>query len=120
MNYARDAGLTGRIYNDFTWGGYLLYSWPEQKVFIDGQSDLYGPEITQTHLDIADLLQPGWRDLLNQWDISLMIVRSNSPLASEAARHGTWSVWYRDAMAAILQRDGTDRTAGIQPDCGLR
>ncbi len=119
VNQARAAGLHGRIYNDFIWGGYLLYAWPEQKVFIDGQTDLYGPEITETYLKIADL-QPGWRDLLDKWDISLLIVRSDSPLASEAAHDGTWSVWYCDATAAILQRGGTDRAAGIQPDCALR
>ena len=27
---AREEKLTGRIYSEFIWGGYLLYAWPEQ------------------------------------------------------------------------------------------
>ena len=36
---ARAEKLQGRIFHDFIWGGYLLYAWPEQKVFIDGGTD---------------------------------------------------------------------------------
>ena len=39
---ARAAGLTGRMYNELAWGGYILHAWPEQRVFIDGQTDFYG------------------------------------------------------------------------------
>ena len=31
----------------------MLLKWPEQKVFIDGQTDFYGDELTRTHGDIA-------------------------------------------------------------------
>ncbi len=119
VSEARAAGLQGRIYNEFIWGGYLLYAWPEQKVFIDGQTDLYGDKVTTQYLSIANL-QPGWRGLLDQWDIALMIVRSNSPLANEAVHDGNWGVWYCDATAVILQRGAPNRAAGIKPDCALQ
>ena len=76
---ARAAGLTGRMYNEFTWGGYLLFAWPEQKVFIDGQTDFYGEELTRTHVHIQGLY-PGWRDLLKKWDVSLVIMPTGSSL----------------------------------------
>ena len=52
---ARRAHLTGRIYSEFIWGGYLLYAWPEQKVFIDGGTDHYGEDLVQEHLQLASL-----------------------------------------------------------------
>ena len=71
----REAGLQGRIYNDFIWGGYLLANWPEQKVFIDGQTDFYGEDIARQHMRIM-ALSPGWRELMATWKIELVLVPS--------------------------------------------
>ena len=105
VKQARAANLSGRIYNDFAWGGYILYAWPEQKVFIDGQTDFYGEALTKTYAQIADL-DPGWREALRTWDVSLVIVPSDSRLAAELALDSRWSVWYRDKTAVILKRNG--------------
>ncbi len=118
VSEARAANLQGHIFNEFPWGGYLLYAWPEQKVFIDGQTDLYGADITRQYVDIVDL-QPGWRSLLDKWNVSLLIVQSNSPLANEVVHDGNWGVWYCDATAVILQRGASNRASGIKPDCAL-
>jgi hypothetical protein len=105
---AREAGLTGRIYNDFIWGGYMLFAWPEQKVFIDGQTDFYGEELTRTHTTIA-ALSPGWRDKLKKWDISLVLMPGQSSLSHELVREPMWHLWYCDSTAVILQRRDSTR-----------
>lgn len=112
---AREAGLTGRIYNEFTWGGYLLFAWPEQKVFMDGQTDFYGEELTRTHIRIQTLY-PGWRDLLRQWDISLVIMPTTAPLVHELARDPAWRIWHCDPTAAILQRESSSTSTPVDPD----
>src|SRR5690606_9303136 len=58
---ARSEGYSGRLFHDFVWGGYILYDWPEQKVFIDGGTDFYGPELMASHMNVVGM-QPGWRD----------------------------------------------------------
>ena len=115
---ARSAGLNGRIFNEFSWGGYILYAWPEEKVFIDGQTDLYGEAVARDFLTVWDL-EPGWRDVLDRWDISLVMVPTSSPLGDELARDPGWGIWHCDATAVILQRGGSDRSSGISPDCPL-
>ena len=100
---ARKAGLDGRIYNEFIWGGYLLKEWPEQKVFIDGQTDFYGDDLTREHMRIA-MLQPGWRDLLRGRDIELALIPSTSALAHELVRDPGWAIWHCDSTAVLLQR----------------
>ena len=42
---ARRAGLDGRMFSHFVWGGYLMHEWPEQRVFIDGGTDHYGEKL---------------------------------------------------------------------------
>lgn len=100
---ARTEHLEGHVFSEFVWGGYVIYGWPEQKIFIDGGTDFFGEDIFREYAKIKQL-DPGWRDLLAKRDISLMLLRRESTLAHELARDGRWSVWYCDSLAVLLQR----------------
>ena len=102
---ARTVGVEGRIFHDFIWGGYMLYAWPEQKVFIDGGTDFYGPKLMSTYMDVVGL-QPGWRDTLAARDIGLVLMPTRSPMVHELAHDG-WQVRYCDPTAALLALDST-------------
>lgn len=103
MARARADHLTGRLFTSFTWGGYQLYAWPEQPVFIDGGTDFYGEAVLKDYLDIWTL-QAGWRDRLASWNIGRAILPSRSPLAAELGREPGWREWYRDSTAVGLVR----------------
>jgi hypothetical protein len=102
---ARAEQLRGRIYHSFIWGGYLIYAWPEQRVFIDGGTDFYGTDLLKNYMAIGGLA-PGWRDSLAQWNISLALVQPSSSLAHELLREPGWRLHDCDATAALLQRAG--------------
>jgi hypothetical protein len=116
---ARAAGLKGRIFNDFIWGGYLLLKWPEQKVFIDGQTDFYGEDLTRTHIRIATVY-PGWRDLLRKWDVSLVMVPGKYSLSHELVRDPHWRIWSCDSTAVVLQRSDDSLDLGFDADSAER
>lgn len=101
VRVARDARLTGRLYSEFTWGGYILYAWPEQRVFIDGQTDFYGDSIMRDYRTIH-AVEPGWRDRLARWRIDLALVETNSPLADALTRDSGWRAVHRDSTATTF------------------
>lgn len=101
--WARAQGLGGRVFHEFIWGGYILYAWPEQLVFIDGGTDFYGPALMRTYLQVVGA-QPGWRDTLSARDVSLVLLPAHAPVVAELARDGGWRVRYCDSTAALLQR----------------
>jgi hypothetical protein len=103
IRYARGAGLEGRMFNAFIWGGYILYAWPEQRVFIDGQTDFYGEALTREYARIAGTL-PGWREGLDERSIELVIVPSGSPLSAALADEPGWRTAHRDSTAVVYQR----------------
>jgi len=103
MAHARNDGKHGRLFTAFTWGGYQLFAWPEEKVFIDGGTDFYGEEILRNYLDIWTL-QPEWRTRLASWRIDQAILPVKSPLAAELGRDPEWVEWYRDSVAVGLER----------------
>ncbi len=102
---ARAAGLQGRMFNEFIWGGYLIYAWPEQRVFIDG--GFYGEKMTRAYAQIL-FRGPGWREAMRKWDISLALIPSGSALAFDLVQEPGWSIWHCDETAVVLSRnDGT-------------
>lgn len=106
---ARAAGLQGRMYNNFIWGGYLLLDWPEQRVFIDGGTDHYGEKLFNEWIQVWNL-EPGWRDVMHRWKIDFALIPPESRLADELKRDHGWTEWYRDSTAVILRRPADDGT----------
>jgi hypothetical protein len=93
----------GNTFNDFMWGGYLLYrTWPEYKVFIDGQTDFYGEALTREYEQVMFVLD-GWEDVLEKYDVAWVIIPANSILADELAEQG-WQELYCDATTTILKK----------------
>jgi hypothetical protein len=103
VRWARTAGLRGRIFSEFTWGGYLLYAWPEMPVFIDGQTDFYGEALTRDYVRIASL-DPGWRDRLAAWGVDLALLPADAKLAAALATEPGWRSLYHDSTASIFAR----------------
>jgi hypothetical protein len=94
----------GHMFNNFIWGGYVLHElWPAQRVFIDGQTDFYGEALTQEYLDVQDV-KPGWRDVLDRYDVQWILFPSDSALEQVLIASGNWDTVYRDSMAVILTR----------------
>jgi hypothetical protein len=110
---ARKAGLEGRIYNDFTWGGYIIYAWPEQKVFIDGGTDFYGPDLMRTWQMIRDL-QPGWRDSLAHFGVNLVLMPPDAAMVHELLRESGWKLRDCDATAALLQKSAGTQASSTE------
>lgn len=94
----------GELFNEFTWGGYLLYRlYPHKRVFIDGQTDFYGEALTREYLQILNA-EPGWQETLRKYNVQWVIVPPSRPLAKELARSGDWREWFRDETAVVWVR----------------
>ena len=113
---ARAAGLQGNMFNWFTWGGYILYAWPEQRIFIDGMTDFFGAGLMRSYLAV-DGLENGWRGEFKRFDISMVIVPPRHRLVHALRGTGEWRSWYEDQIATILVRDAvaTPVTASDRP-----
>jgi len=102
VDHLRESGFVppGPVYNEFIWGGYLLYAWPEIPVFIDGQTDFYGEELTREYRDIR-FIKPGWQELLAKRKVEWILVPPDSPLAGALDLLEDWDLSYLDDTAAM-------------------
>ena len=91
---------SGRMFNAFDWGGYiLLHLWPEQKTFIESHTDVTG-EATRKYETIITL-QDGWQDIFDQYHITWAVIPPAWPLSRELIAHG-WEIIHEDQTALIL------------------
>jgi hypothetical protein len=98
-----ELGPSGNLFNEMPWGGYLLYTRPEVAVFIDGQTDFYGEELSKDYLRIREFA-PGALELLNRYSIDWVLVRSTVPLVQGLQVTPAWTCPYRDGTAALCVR----------------
>ena len=80
----------GVLLNEYDWGGYLIFNLPERPVFIDGRYVPYLGGVLEDYRALIGL-RPGWRDLLDRYKISELLLRPERPLAV-ALREDGWRV----------------------------
>jgi len=98
----RESPPGDHVFNQFVWGGYLVYCChPEIPVFIDGQTDYYGPELTREY-DRAIRGLPGWREVFDKYDIDWVLISPDSGLAQVLAEADDWRERYRDDTAVVF------------------
>lgn len=99
--------IRGNIFNDHTWGYYLLWRlYPDRKVFIDTRLSLYGDHWFNRYGAIYFGV-PGSETLLDRLDIACAMLPWSYDLASRAIFFTSpeWRTIYWDDVAAITVRD---------------
>ena len=94
-------GYSGRLYNHFNWGGYLIWRLPQLPVSIDGRTNLHGEER-------IDLSLRTWRGILGWHDdpelaaAQVVLIDADSALASLLRLDRRYELIYEDEQAAIF------------------
>jgi hypothetical protein len=102
LNWLENNPQTGNMFNEFNWGGYILYrSWPQQRVFLDSQSDFYGEPLIREYNQVVTL-GTGWEEILNKYNVNWVIMPREAPLVTALSAGGDWEIPYQDSTATIL------------------
>jgi hypothetical protein len=96
-------GPPGPLFNSYNWGGYVLWAlYPDYPSFVDGRTDLFDDAILEDYLLIWRAL-PGWEAELDRWDIHLVLVEPDAPLARALETAG-WRQLHLDEQAIVMAR----------------
>ena len=104
VEFIRQSHLEGRMLNDYTWGGYLIWALPEHKVFVDGRADIY--EWTGVLRDFAAwaLLQTDPRNLLEKYRVDFCLLSRETPMAHVLPFLPGWKMIFSDDRSIIFTR----------------
>lgn len=102
--YLLEHPLSGNMFNSYNWGGYLTWFLPNDAVFVDGRTDLYGDELLGDYLSIYTMSDHAL-PLLDEYHIDWVIVEAYSPIGQQLPKQDSWHVHYQDEQAIVLIRD---------------
>jgi hypothetical protein len=103
VNHIEANAGKGNVYNDYSFGGYLIFR--GIPTFIDGRSELVfgGDFLTKLYRTLAGTGRE-FLQLLDQHQVSLALVRPNSADAQRLEQSPAWRVAYADDIAVLYER----------------
>lgn len=115
VEYIRQHPIAGPILNEYTWGGYLIWTLgPEHRVFIDGRADIYeyggvlADYLRITQLDHQTL------PLLRAYGIEACLIERQASLATLLAALPDWEKVYGDDLSVLFVHKNRDSGPRIQ------
>jgi hypothetical protein len=103
VEWLRMHPMTGEMFNDYGWGGYLLWALPECKVLIDGRNDFYGKQLVE-EFSTVDGIKPGWDAVLEKYRVGWTILPPKHGLNALLALRTDWKQVHADNVAVIYAR----------------
>jgi hypothetical protein len=83
--------LNTRVLTSDQWGDYLIYLNPQQKVYVDGRSDFYGPEVGNQYLRLTGG-QWDWDQIMKKNEFKSVLLPVDVPVVQLLKRDPEWRV----------------------------
>jgi hypothetical protein len=99
--FVADHGYQGPLFNDFNWGGYLIFALPALPVAIDGRTNLHGDERILRYGSVW-AGAPGWQEDPDLRVANVVIANVQCPLANLLAHDDRFEVVYEDELARVF------------------
>lgn len=103
-----DKRYNGPLFNDFTWGGYLIWALPELPVVLDGRTNLHGDERT-LRIGAVWAGAPGWKDDPDLCAAGVVVADVQMPLAQLLLTDARFDCVHEDAVARVFVRRVSSR-----------
>jgi hypothetical protein len=120
----KSAGAPQNVFVYYDWGGYAIWKlYPGSRVFVDGRADLYvrdndlGDNVRDhagnrsndadplQQFQTAVRLQVGWRDVLDRWNVSAVLIRPSTALTQALLLDSGWRSEFADSQAVLFVRN---------------
>jgi hypothetical protein len=106
VNFVKSQGLVGPLYNDWNWGGFLIWDLPTIPVFVDSRTNIPGDEILERSIAVWSGASD-WAADPHVADARLVIANPNNALTSLLRFDPRFRVAYEDSVAVVFVRSQT-------------
>jgi hypothetical protein len=114
VDFAANNGITGNMFNQDGWGGYVIYRQiPGYRVFMDGRFDMYSVDLLKEYLDAAKG-RLDYQTVLDKYGVDWVMFNTGSTLCMLLDSDKSWRLVYSDGTADIFLRDTPGNSALIE------
>ncbi|MFZ0882546.1 MAG: hypothetical protein WAN14_04045 [Candidatus Acidiferrales bacterium] len=108
VQYIHQHHVPGPLFNNYGFGGYLVWALPGQKVFIDGRGDVFERGgVFSDYLQIANL-RPGALAVLDHYNVQSCLLKRDEAMATVLSASPEWKRIYWDSVSALYVRQPSD------------
>jgi hypothetical protein len=100
VEFVRQNRIAGPLYNEFNWGGYLIWAL-RMPVSVDGRAALHGDRILDRSV-ATTTGQPGWQDDPQLASAGMVMLPVNIPLTQLLRLDPKYQLVYEDKLAAVF------------------
>ncbi len=103
--FMKENNLKGKIFSEFDWGGFLVFSSKDFKTVIDGRTAvlLFPNGFLEEWRDTVDVKER-WSERLERGSPDYILLFSDDFLASELMNNKGWQVLYGDSISILFGR----------------
>jgi hypothetical protein len=116
VEYLHQHHLPGPIFNNYAFGGYLV--WSNDKVFVDGRSDPYERGGALADYLFISHVKPGALTVLKAYGVQTCLLERDEPLATLLSAVPEWQRVYADDKSVLFVKRSTAQSSVAEP--GLR
>ena len=106
--YLHEHHLQGPIFNNFDWGGFLIYALPEMKVAIDGRTNIHGQAEVGRSLQTWNVVGDDWRQDPLLEKANLVIAPTDRSLTYALRLDPHFKAIFSDGTVVLYQRVSPD------------
>jgi len=99
---AEQAGLAGPVFNDYDFGGYLLFR--NAKPVVDGRIDFYGDAYMRDYSAALDAEDDALPRFLDRYKVAWTLLKPDLPAVAALDRMPGWQRLYADSAAVVHRR----------------
>lgn len=99
--FVEEKGYVGPLYNDFNWGGYLLWRLPGIPVSMDGRGYPYGGERFERSVKTWSKAED-WQDDQDLLSANLIIANKKFPMTAILVMDKRFECVYQDDLASVF------------------
>ncbi len=104
VEYINRAQLSGNMFNDYVYGGYLIWAAPKHKVFVDGRGDVFEWSGVLEEYGKWATLGADPNVLLDKYKIGFCLLPAASPMSRVMGLLPGWTKAYSDDIAVVWAR----------------
>jgi hypothetical protein len=103
LSYIKANALQDRVFNDYVWGGYLIFFGRDVKTFVDGRTDIFEyTGVLRDYLDATQIRAP--LEVLDKYGIRSVLLPPDVPLTYLLENQRGWKKVFSDRVAVIFVR----------------
>jgi hypothetical protein len=91
------------VFNHYNWGGWIVWhGWPNVRNWIDDRNEVHGRRHIEEYFRLIGA-EGEWQKRLDAYEIGLVCIPPDAPLARRLAAANDWRELYRDSHAVVFE-----------------